>query len=417
MKVHSRAAAPFRTKVVAVLGALSATAALAGCGSGSTTGEDSDEIVVGGLWPLSGQFAYNGEAVLAGARAAVDDINEAGGIKSLDGATLRLEEADAGASAQTATAAANRLVSQRGVSAIAGAWSSALTIAASEVTERRGVPMVTESFADDVTAREGFSHIFGYAPPSSQLATLMADAVVGSLESTGGALTKVAIVGDNSPGGTPLQEGLVDALESRGIDVALYEQWTPPLQDASGVAQKIANADAQAVLLIAFSFNDVSSLVKQVRARGVDVPIIQSGGQGIVPQWRQVGKSIEGMSSFVYTNPLSKSKELTDSIAEATGEDYVWQDQIGGYVSISLIAAALEGAGDASPEAVTKALDELDLSSGAAVDLLPMKSVSFDDSGRIDTMASVLAQWQTVDGELVPCTVYPTDVAVCKGQW
>jgi branched-chain amino acid transport system substrate-binding protein len=292
-----------------------------------------------------------------------------------------------------------------------------LTIAASEVTERRGVPMVTESFADDVTDREGFSHIFGYAPPSSQLAELMSEAVIGSLESTGVDLTKVAIIGDNSPGGTPLQEGLIKALKAKDVDVALYEQWTPPLQDASGVAQKIANADAQAVLLIAFSFNDVSSLVKQVRARGVTVPIIQSGGQGIVPQWRQVGKSIEGMSSFVYTNPLSKSKDLTTSIAEATGQDYVWQDQIGGYVAISLIAAALEEAGATDPKAVTEALHDLDLSEGSAVDLLPMPSISFDENGRIATMASVLAQWQTVDGELVPCTVYPADVAVCEGKW
>lgn len=418
MKLPRRTTSLKRTKLAASFALLGVTGGLlAACGSGAGAGSSDGDIVVGGLWPLSGQYAYSGKAVLAGAEAAVEDINAAGGIKALDGRKIRLESADAGTSAQTATAAANRLLSSGDVSAVAGAWSSALTIAASEVTERRGVPMVSESFADDVTAREGFSHVFGYSPPSSQTATLMADAVVGSLESTGKKLETVAVVGDNSPGGTPLQEALIKDLEGRGVKVAAYEQWTPPLQDASGVAQKIASANADAVLLVAFSFNDVSSLVKQVRARGVTTPIIQSGGQGVLPQWLQVGDSIEGMSSFVYTNPLSKDPELTASIAESTGDDYVWQDQIGGYIAVTLIADALEAAGDSDPEAVTKALAGLKLDSGAVVDLLPMDEFSFDDNGRVKARGSVLAQWQKVDGKLVPCTVFPVDVAECKGQW
>ena len=65
--------------------------------------------------------------------------------------------------------------------------------------------------------------------------------------------------------------------------------------------------------------------------------------------------SIIGMSSMIYTNPLSKSTELANSIAERSGEDYVWQDQIGGYAAISIIAAALEQAGSANPEDINKA--------------------------------------------------------------
>lgn len=401
---------------VAILGL-----ALASCGSdnGGTSPQEgeAEEVVIGGLWPLSGPFAFNGQAVVAGAEAAVADINEEGGIASLDGATLRLEVADTGGTPQTATAAANRLLGTAEFSAVAGSWASALTLAASEVTERRALPMVSESFADDVTERQGFSHTFSYAPPSSQIAPLLVDASISALEEGGIDVQRAAIVGDNSPGGTPLQEALVDTLTAEGIDVPLYEQWTPPLQDASAIAEKIATADAEVIYLIAFSFNDVSSLIRDIRARGITAPIIQSGGQGVLPQWRDVGDSVIGMSSMIYTNPLSKSTELADSIAERSGEDYVWQDQIGGYVAVAIIAAALEDAASTAPEDVNTALHELDLDSGTVVDLLPTTNFTFDDNGRVAPPTSVLAQWQEVDGILVPCTVYPADVAVCQGRW
>ena len=396
--------------------------ALAGCGSTAdssspTSAAGGGEVLVGGLWPQSGAFAFNGKAVIAGAKAAVEDINGAGGIKSLGGAKIKLEVGDAGGTPQTATAAATRLVGSGQLSAMAGSWASALTLAASEVTERRGIPMVSESFADDVTGRSGFSHVFSYAPPSSRMSPLIIESTLSALSDGGIDVKKAVVIGDNSPGGTPLQKALVADLGTKGVDVGIYEQWTPPLQDASGIAQKVGAAQPDAIFLIAFSFADVSSLIKEIRARGITAPIIQSGGQGVLPQWRDVGDSVIGMSSLIYTNPLKKSPELSKSIAERSGEDYAWQDQLGGYVAISIIAEALEKAASKDPEAVNKALHALDLSSGPVVDLLPGKTFKVADNGRVDPPTAVLAQWQKVDGKLVPCTVYPADVAVCEGKW
>jgi branched-chain amino acid transport system substrate-binding protein len=408
-KTHARVA-----KIVAAVTALGLASACSDTGSG---GAVDGEITIGAAWPLSGTFAYNGEAVLAGAEAAIDDINEAGGIESLDGAQLNLSSVDAGATPQSASSAVNRLLRDDNVVAIAGSWLSSLTLAASEVTERQGVAMVSESFADEVTGRDGFSHVFSYSPPSSQLAPLIYDSSLPGLEEAGIDVSKIAVVGDNSAAATPLQDGLLAEAEERGLDVAMTEQWASPLQDASGVAQKIANADVDAVYMIAFGFSDVSSLVSQLRSRGVDVPVIQNGGQAIVPQWREAGDDIVGLSSFVYTNPLNKSSELAADLAEATGSPYVWQDQLGGYFAIQVIAAALEEAGSADREAVNDALHDMELTSGPVVDLMPVGSFSFDESGRIDPTSGVLAQWQKVDGELIPCTVFPAEVAECDPVW
>ena len=52
-----------------------------------------------------------------------------------------------------------------------------------------------------------------------------------------------------------------------------------------------------------------------------------------------------------------------------------------------------------------------------AVDLMPTPAISFSATGRVDQHFGVLAQWQEVDGSLIPCTVYPLEFAVCQPVW
>ncbi len=86
---------------------------------------DAEEVVIGAIWPQSGLFEFNGLATLAGAEAAVEDINNAGGIASLGGATLRMVDVDAGSDPEAASSAAERLLRDEPV-AVAGAWLSSL---------------------------------------------------------------------------------------------------------------------------------------------------------------------------------------------------------------------------------------------------------------------------------------------------
>jgi branched-chain amino acid transport system substrate-binding protein len=399
-----------------------AVLALGACGDddgGGAAGADGGEqVLIGAAWPQSGSFAFQGEASLAGAEAAVNDINEAGGIKALDGAKLKLDSTDVGDAPEEATSAVNRFLTRNDDAvAVVGSWLSSLSLASSEVTERAGVPFVTEAFADDATARQGFSHVFAYVPQATAIDDLMLEATLPGIAEAAQEPRTVALVGDNTAAATPLQEALAEQFEGKGIEIVEREQWTPPLKNATPIAQSIANADPDVVFLIAYVFNDVSSVVRELRGRGYDGPIIQNGGQALLPEWRQFGERVEGMATFVATNPLDKSEQIAQQLATAIGEPYVQQDHLDGYFAIQLIAAGLEQAGEAEPEALTTALHELELSEGAAVDIMPRDTVQFADNGRIDPPSGVLAQWQEVDGELVPCTIWPTDFAVCDPKW
>ena len=377
-----------------------------------------DEVVIGTVWPMSGTFSFVGSAEIAGASKAVEDINAAGGIESLCGATLRLAIYDAGGSAEDAATAVERLLDDEPeVSAIAGSWLSSFSLAATEVSERAGIPFVTESFADSVTDREGFTHVFGYSPPASAIKGLILDAIQPGLDQAGITMETVAVVGSTSAAAVPLQQALLAEFGERGIEVAVTDTWAPGgLDDPSGVATKIANADVDVIFNIAFAFSDVSGLQNELIARGVTAPVVQNGGQGLLPAWADLGPEVAGLSTFVYANPLAGT-DAFDELAAAIDQPYARQDHIGGYFVVHLIAAALEQSGDPSPAAVTKAFNTVKLTEGVAVDLMPTSAISFSSTGRVDQHFGVLAQWQEVDGRLIPCTVYPVEFAVCQPVW
>jgi branched-chain amino acid transport system substrate-binding protein len=117
-------------------------------------------IQVGLIGPMSGPWARQGELMVMGAELAIKDINEAGGIQALGGRELELVIFDAGESVETATNAAQRMVSQYpDLVAVTGSWLSSFTLAVSEVTERAQLPMITLSYSDQITGR-GFDYIF-----------------------------------------------------------------------------------------------------------------------------------------------------------------------------------------------------------------------------------------------------------------
>ena len=95
---------------------------------------------------------------------AIDDINKAGGIKSLGGAKLTLLQYDTGDSAEKAKDAAQRMIAQEpDLVGGFGCWLSTFTLAATEVTERAELPWLTLSYSDLITNR-GFHYVFQSSP-------------------------------------------------------------------------------------------------------------------------------------------------------------------------------------------------------------------------------------------------------------
>ena len=94
-------------------------------------GAQAKAIKVGVLHPVTGAVAYSGQQCREGALMAIDDINKAGGIKSLGGAKIEALLGDAQSTPQGGSAEVEKM-NEAGVCAVVGAFASAICLATTQ---------------------------------------------------------------------------------------------------------------------------------------------------------------------------------------------------------------------------------------------------------------------------------------------
>src|SRR3954471_19949371 len=182
---------------------LTRRAALAGAASlpavSAARAQTPSEVKIAMLVPLSGPWARQGILEQMGARLAIEDINAAGGIKSMGGAKLKLVEYDTQDSAEKAKDGAQRmLAAEPDLVGGFGCWLSTFTLGATEVTERADLPWLTLSYSDLITGR-GFKYVFQSSPTADQQSKEELPMVMELAEKAiGKKPTKMAIIGDNT---------------------------------------------------------------------------------------------------------------------------------------------------------------------------------------------------------------------------
>jgi branched-chain amino acid transport system substrate-binding protein len=126
-----------------------------------------EDIKVGILLPLSGPVAPIGQNNRRGHVLAIDEINAAGGIKSLGGAKLIMIDGDTQGNPKTGIQETEKLATQ-GVAAILGAYQSNVTFPSTQIAEKSGVPYIDPvAIADSITEGRNFKYTFKVAPKAS----------------------------------------------------------------------------------------------------------------------------------------------------------------------------------------------------------------------------------------------------------
>src|SRR3984893_1338755 len=209
------------------------------------------EVKIAMLVPLSGPWARQGILEKFGAELAIDDINKAGGIKSLSGAKLTLLQYDTGDSAEKAKDAAQRMIAQEpDIVGGFGCWLSTFTLAATEVTERAELPWLTLSYSDLITNR-GFKYIFQTSPTADRQAAETVPAVLDLAERATGKRPKtVGILMENTASPVSFAKALREGgLEKLGLKLVVDQIFTPPLSDATPLIDKVRSARPDFLLL------------------------------------------------------------------------------------------------------------------------------------------------------------------------
>lgn len=413
----TRAGVDRRTVVRGLAGAAAFPALVSGPINASA---QQSEILMGFIAPLSGPWARQGELMKKGADLAVEDINNAGGIRLPGGAaSLRLIVADAGESAEKAKNAAQRLLAEYPrLVAGTGAWLSSFTLAVTEVTERAKLPWLTLSLADSITER-GFSYVFQTSATVGVMAKLTLDLVLDLAKSAGAPTPRTAaFLADNTPQPTgflrPLRETL---LKERGIELVVDEIFTPPLADATPLVQRVRSRKPDLVFLIPTGSSDVKLLMEKFREFNLDrgrIPLVSNGAQFGTPEiLRLVGKDL--LEGFMFTPANWGAKANADLVTrfrERMNEPWMTQDSLSTYGDMWIMKAVIERAGTTDREQVASALRQIDLTD-AVGKMYAGGRVKFDERGRRVGASLYMVQWR--DG--VPQVVFPVADAQVKAIW
>src|SRR5919112_2539522 len=120
-------------------------------------------VKIGVLHPVTGALAYSGQQCREGAMLAIEDINKAGGIKSLGGARLEALLGDAQSTPQAGTAEIEKM-NEAGVSAVVGAFASAICLATTQAAAKYNLPHVVDGGVADQIVERGLKNTFRFSP-------------------------------------------------------------------------------------------------------------------------------------------------------------------------------------------------------------------------------------------------------------
>ncbi|MHB1404030.1 MAG: ABC transporter substrate-binding protein [Desulfitobacteriaceae bacterium] len=393
---------------VALIGLLTLT----GCGS-QTSGSNNQggssqgakEVKIGALLPLSGAVAPIGETCKRGQELATEEINAAGGIKSLGGAKLVLDFADSKGDPKVGMSEAERLIMKDKVAVMTGAYQSSVTYPSTQVAEKYKIPYVVPvSVMDDITER-GFKYTFRLAPKASWYSRDQVKFSKEMGEQTGVVPKKVALVYENSDWGQSSAKGWNVSVPEAGMQIVLDAPYPSSSSDLAPVILKIKQANPDLILFTSYT-SDAILLSNGIAEQKIDaMGMIGQGGGHADPEYlKNVGKNAEyGFDLTEWSPDLGKPgvKETNAKFKQKYGVD-MNGEAAESYASMYVIADALERAGSAEPEKIREALTKTKITSGPGM-ILPYDSIEFDESGQNPKASLIMVQVH--DG--VRSTVWP----------
>ena len=334
-----------------VLAAALLTVPLAGCGN--TPGGSGDEIVIGGLAPLTGSVAQYGVAVDNAVKLAVDDINAKGGIL---GKTIKYISYDEKGDPTEATNAYIRLVDQDKIVALIGDVTSAPCEAVAQQAARDKLPMITPSGTSEAITTYG-ENVFRACFIDPYQGQLMASYASKKLNAK-----TAAILFDN---GDPYSSGIADAFEAAakalGMTITNKEGYASKSTDFNSQLTKIKAGNPD-VLLLPVYYNDVVLIAKQAKDQGLTATLLGADGwDGVAAQLDAASADVVKNAYFCSQYSASSSDPALQNFLKTYKEKYNEEPNmfaVLGYDAMQIMAAAIEKAGTTDSAAVIKALRE-----------------------------------------------------------
>lgn len=366
-------------------------------------------VRIGNIIPLSGPSATVGQQGKQAREMAVEEINAAGGIKSLGGAKLELVYADSESKPEKGVAEAERLINTEKVHVITGCWNSAVTYPTTAVAERYGIPFIVPVSVADKITDQGFKTVFRIAAKDSWW-TRDQFAFLKDMEAeTGTKVQRIAFVYENGDWGKGFAGQWKELAEKGGYQVVLDEPYPSTATDLSPVVQKIRRSRADVLMLVS-NAADAILLTNTLAEYKVKLKaIIASGGGHADPSFlKTTAKNAQYLFDIVeWETDINKpgAEEANAKYKQKYGQNLTGE-AVDAYVAMYVLKDALERAGSLDPAKIRQALAATDLKAGPGM-IVGYDSVNFDPSGQNQNASLVMVQINDIGNGLERITVWP----------
>jgi branched-chain amino acid transport system substrate-binding protein len=382
---------------------------------------DVPPIKIAVIYSLSGALSRNGNLTVQGIKAAINWVNENGGIKSLGGAKLMPIIADNGSTVEGTASATDRVCRDPDILMSVGCWASSFTMAATEVTERLGIPHFSFSFVDKLHER-GFKYGFYISPPSSVYGEFVMGNMMRIAKTFGEAPKTAMVVTDNNAAAIAMCDVFKKYLTNQGVKIIDEEIYTMgTMTDATPIMQKVRMLKPDMVIYGPSSLHESQVILMKKQEMGIKSVFVGGTGAHADPSYRQAGS--EYLDGFTATScyphklvPEEWIKRSHDQCRkEYSDELWVGQDLMIGWHLIPIMAEILERTGSRDRKAIREVASKLDIHGVTATKAIVGQGMAFDENGRIAKKYQnlVLIQWQKGS----PRVVYPPEFALAKPIW
>jgi branched-chain amino acid transport system substrate-binding protein len=315
-------------------------------------------VRVGVLHPVTGALAYSGQQCREGALMAIDDINKAGGIKSLGGAKIDPMLGDAQSSPAAGSAEIEKM-NEAGVSAVVGAYASAICLATTQAAAKYNLPHVVDVGVADQIVERGLKNTFRFAPGYKKCTDIgMNNLFV--LNTAAGKPAKTAmIIHEESLFGTGTAQLLQRELPGFGIEVKEVIKHANPTRDFSNVVLRIKAVNPD-IVIPANYYNEYVLLVRTMQQQKVMPKAIFSVLGGGASSYKFVKEFPDASNGIIdcnhWFNPKDKRSFELKKRTEAKGLFYSYEVFLT-YTAMRLLADALERAKSTDRAAIIHALE------------------------------------------------------------
>jgi branched-chain amino acid transport system substrate-binding protein len=313
-----------------------------------TTTHAADPIKIGMVVPLTGPIADAGRYGTQGAKLAVEEVNNAGGVL---GRPLELVIEDDQSLNPATVLAFTKLADDKDIVAFLGPTRSTQIQSIAPSVKQIGRPVMIGGTDPSLTLA-GNPWLFRFRPNDTYTARVMSDFGLNKLGKK-----KWAIVHATDAFGTTAKTLFTDALKSQGVTPVLIEGQPNNSPDYTAVALAVKQSGADVLATFITFEPDVAIFARQLRQLGVNIVWLGSPSITTTTARKLAGATLFGTYAVAdfHTDANPEAKAFSEKYLAAykTAPDFFgsWP-----YDAVHVLAKAITAAGSTDPQKIRDAL-------------------------------------------------------------